>query len=100
MRHGYQLFRQHALAEGMAQSGHYDLIVSAVAVDERNDALDAALGRSGIPELKRWGEVFRGRARFAAFTHQEWIAWVQQHDTRGIWSDWLSYVRSRYGLGE
>ena len=25
MRHGYQLFRQHALAEGIAQSGCYDL---------------------------------------------------------------------------
>ena len=29
----YQLFRQQALAEGIAQSGMYDLVVSNVAVD-------------------------------------------------------------------
>lgn len=97
---GYQLFRQHALAEGIAQSGRYDLVVSAVAVDERNDALDAALGRSGIVGLKQWGNVFRGQARFAVFTHQKWVEWVQEHDTEGRWSDWLGYVRSRYGLDE
>ena len=50
MRDGFQLFRQHALAEGMAQSGRYNLVVSAVAVDERNDELDAALKRSGIAQ--------------------------------------------------
>ena len=98
MRHGYQLFRQHALAEGIAQSGCYDLVVSAVAVDERNQALDVALTRSGIDGLKRWGAIFRGRARFAVFTHQEWIARVKEHDTEGKWSDWLGYVRSRYDL--
>ncbi len=99
MRHGYQLFHQHALAEGIAQSGRYDLVVSAVAVDERNDALDAALRRSGIAGLGQWGRLFKGRARFAVFTHQEWVGWVQEHDTEGRWSDWLRYVRSRYGLG-
>ena len=99
MRHGYQLFRQHALAEGIAQSGCYDLVVSAVAIDERNDALDADVRRSGIDGLKQWGEVFKGRAKFAVFTHQEWVGWVQEHDTEGKWSDWLMYVRSRYGLG-
>ena len=65
MRHGFQLFRQHALAEGIAQSEYYDLVVSAVAVDERNHALDAALRRSGIDRLKRWGAIFHGRARLA-----------------------------------
>ena len=99
MRHGYQLFRQHALAEGIARLGRYYLVVSAVAVDERNDALDAALSRSGIDGLKRWGTVFKGRAQFAVFTHQQWVGWVQEHDTEGKWSDWLSYVRSRYSLG-
>ena len=83
----------------MAQSGRYNLVVSAVAVDERNDELDAALKRSGIAGLRQWEQLFKGRARFAVFTHQEWVGWVQEHDTAGRWSDWLSYVRSRYGLG-
>ena len=98
-RSGFQLFRQHALAEGIAQSGRYDLVVSAVAVDERNDALDAALKRSKIAGLRQWGQLFKGRAGFAVFTHQEWVEWVQEHDTEGRWSDWLDYVCSRYGLG-
>ena len=99
MRDGFQLFRQHALAEGMAQSGRYNLVVSAVAVDERNDELDAALKRSGIAGLRQWEQLFKGRARFAVFTHQEWVGWVQERDTAGRWSDWLGYVSSRYGLG-
>ena len=99
MRHGFQLFRQHALAEAIAQSECYDLVVSAVAVDERNHALDASLRRSGIDGLKRWGAISHGRARLAAFTHQEWVAWVKEHDTERRWSDWLGYICSRYGLG-
>ena len=100
MKDGFQLFRQHALAEGMAQSECYDFVVSAVAVDERNHALNAALGRSGIDGLNGWGKIFQGRARFAVFTHQEWVAWVKEHDTEGKWSDWLGYVCSRYDMGE
>ncbi len=99
MKDGFQLFRQQALAEGIAQSGRYDLVVSAVAVDERNEEAEAALRRSGIAGLRQWGQLFNGRARFAVYTHQEWFGWVQEHDTAGRWSDWLDYVRSRYGLG-
>lgn len=99
MRHGYQLFRQQALAEGIAQSGRYDLVVSVAAVDGRNEEAEAALKRSGITGLRQWGQLFKGRARFAVFTHQEWVGWVQEHDTEGEWSDWLSYVRTRYCLG-
>lgn len=97
-RYGYQLFRQQALAEGIAQSGRYDLVVSAVAFDERNDALNTALKRSGIAELKNWGNIFRGKAQFAVFTHQQWVRWVQEHDDSQQWDDWLRYVYSRYGL--
>ena len=78
MKDGYQLFRQQALAEGIARSGRYDLIVSAVAVDERNDDTEAALSGSGISGLRQWGRLFKGRARFAVFTHQEWVGWVQE----------------------
>jgi hypothetical protein len=98
-RGGFQLFRQHALAEGIALLGRYDLVVSVVAVDERNDELDAALMRSGIAGLRQWGRLFKGRARFAVFTHKEWVRWVKEHDAEGRWSDWMKYARSRYGLG-
>ena len=97
-RRGYQLFRQTALAEGIAQSGKYDLTVSAVAVDERNAELDGCLRGIGVSALRRWGTVFRGRALFAVFTHQQWVGWVRAHDREGRWSDWLSWIGSRYAL--
>ena len=100
-KNGYQLFRQHALAEGIARSGKYDLVVSVVAVDERNDELDKALHRSKIDGgMRGWGKLFpKAKARFAVFTHQQWVEWVRQHDTVGQWSDWLKYVQARYDLG-
>ena len=99
MRHGYQLFRQQALAEGIANSGKYGLVVSAVAFDERNEYLEAALRRSGIAGFDGWGRLFKGKAKFAALTHQEWVRWVQEHQTNGEWDDWLRYVQDRYGFG-
>ena len=97
-KHGYQLFRQQALAEGMAQSGAYDLVVSAVAVHEGNDILADSLEASGLGDLRQWGSLFRGKAHFAVFTHQQWADWVQVHDTEGQWYDWLDFVRLRYEL--
>ena len=74
--------------------------MSAVAVDERNDEAEAALRRSGIAGLRQWEQLFKGQARFAVFTHQQWVEWVQERGTAARWSDWLGYVRCRYGLGE
>ena len=96
--HGYQLFRQQALAEGIVRTGQYELVVSVVAVDERNNTLDSCLRRSGVESLEGWGRLFRGKAIFARFTHQQWAAWVQNHDINGHWRDWLEYVNVRYGF--
>ena len=98
MRHGYQLFRQQALAEGIAQSSKYELVVSAVAEDDRNEALRASLRRSGIDGLREWEAIFRGKAKFAEFTHQEWFRWVHSHQADGEWDDWLRYIQDRYAL--
>ena len=96
-RAGYQLFRQQALAEGIAASGKYDLVLSCLATDERNDTLRGCLRSTGIPDVHRWGDLFQGKANFATFSHQQWVAWVRQNDHAGDWSDWLNYVESRYG---
>lgn len=97
----YQLFRQQALAEGLATSGRYSLVVSAVAFDARNSRLMTSSARtSGIQEIRSdWAGLFNGRARFAVFTHQDWVSWVEEHSPRP-WHDWLKYMRERYGLGE
>jgi hypothetical protein len=96
---GYQLLRQQALAEGYARSDAYrsGAIVSAVAWDERNHTLAASLRRTGLAHFRDWSTLFDGRARFATFTHQSWVAWVRQQDRHGSWSGWLSYVQGRYG---
>ena len=99
-RTGYQLFRQQALAEGIASSGKCDFVVSCVAMDDRNETLAACLKGTGISNLSGWSSLFRGKARFAVFTHQQWVEWVRTHDVNGHWRDWLSYVESRYGYSK
>ena len=97
-RRGYQLFRQTALAEGIARSGKYDLTVSAVALDERNEGLNRCLRKLGLSDLRGWETVFRGRAMFAVFTHQQWVGWVREHDREGRWREWQCWIRDRYAI--
>ena len=96
----YQLFRQQALAEGFAASGKYALVVSALAYDARNTELMTSTARTtGIQDIRTdWRGLFRGRARFAVFTHQDWVKWVSDRSP-APWHDWLDYVRGRYGFG-
>jgi len=96
---GYQLFRQQALAEGIAASGIYSLVVSCVALDARNHTLRESLSGTGLSDVRDFGRLFRGKARFAVFEHQQWVRWVRDHDEEGNWSDWLRYVEDRYQYG-
>ncbi len=94
---GYQLFRQQALAEGY--STKYDLVVSAVAYDSRNEPLISSLVSTGISSFPAdWGALFKGKARFAAWTHQAWVDWVRHHDD-GRWAAWRKWIEGRYGYG-
>jgi len=95
---GYQLFRQQALAEGIARSGKYELVFSCVALDARNDDLLGCLADTDIADLETdWPELFKGIARFKVFTHQQWVAWVRKHGDLSVWQSWLDYVENRYG---
>jgi hypothetical protein len=94
---GYQLFRQQALADGFAASGKYALVVSCVAMDERNDVLAKSLKNTGLARIEDWSRLFCGRAQFAVVTHQQWVAWVRAHDD-GAWAEWQSWIGTRYGL--
>ncbi len=101
LRAGYQLMRQQALAQGIGASGAYDLVISCVAYDNRNTDLIQSLRSTGIPDWRtNWGPMFGGACSFASFAHQQWVAWVRDHDRDGTWRAWLGYVRERYGLGE
>ncbi len=95
---GYQLFRQQALAEAIAAQSKYDFVASCVAYDARNATLVESLRSTGIADFATgWGALFTGKARFAAWTHQEWVSWVKASDVGGQWGDWIKYVEERYG---
>ena len=95
---GYQLFRQQALVEAIAQNDTYSVVISCVAYDNRNETLIRCLRGTGIKDFTReWGSLFEGKAIFASFTHQQWVNWVRQYNTKGMWHDWLRYIRDRYG---
>jgi len=95
---GYQLFRQHALAEGIAEKGDFDLVVSSVAYDQRNKALINSLKSTGVNNFATdWETIFSGNTIFKAWTHQEWVEYVRKNASGSFQSDWLSYVNRRYG---
>ena len=96
---GYQLFRQQALAEALARSSKYDLVVTSVAYDERNETLIRSMRGAGIHDFREdWETLFIGKAQFASFSHQAWVRWVREHDVDACWNDWLEWVVERYDL--
>jgi hypothetical protein len=96
---GYQLFRQQALAEAFAQDGRYSAVFSCVAYDDRNETLLSCLRSTGVADFTLdWGPLFKGKAKFACFTHQQWVTWVRQHDHQSKWKEWSQYIEDRYAL--
>ncbi len=97
---GYQLFRQQALAEGLAQGSGYALVVSSLAYHAGNQSLIRSLRRTGVGDMRTdWGPLYRGKAKFVAFTHQSWVQSVRTAANRPAWcTDWLQYVHDRYGM--
>lgn len=95
---GYQLFRQQALAEALAESGAYELVVSSVAWDARNDTLERALRSTGLDSFAQWGALFDGKAGFAVFTHQQWVSHVRENGDPRRWAAWLDWIERRYDI--
>jgi hypothetical protein len=94
---GYQLFRQQALAEGIASKNRFDLVVSSVAFDERNQVLINSLGSTGILDFQsQWGELFLGKAYFKTWTHQQWVEYVRHNAVTTLQKEWLAYIHERY----
>ena len=96
--HGYQLFRQQALAEGIIKSGKYKLVASAVAFDDRNTKLKSCLKSTGISDFQSgWGSLFSGNSIFRTWTHQEWVDYVRHEQVNGEFKEWAKYIEERYG---
>lgn len=94
---GYQLFRQQALAEALAQTTDLAAVVSSVACDARNAELLASV--DVLADVRTgWGPMFAGRARFTVWSHQTWFRWVADAENAPGWAaDWLAWVGDRYG---
>lgn len=96
---GYQLFRQQALAEALAEKGSYEFVISCVAYDTRNNTLIECLKSTGVDDFtKGWEPLFIGKAKFTTFSHQQWFQWVEEHDTKNSHEGWHTYIKQRYGF--
>ena len=97
MTDGYQLLRQQALAQGIADSHLFDLVYSGVAYDNRNDRLMGCLRRLGMPDFRTdWPTLFNTGVRSLCFAHQDLVEWVGRSRDAFL-GDWRKYVSSRYG---
>lgn len=94
---GYQLFRQQALAQGIASSGLFNHVISGVAYDSRNTALITCLKSIGLDNFASgWTALFSTGVRFHCFTHQDLVSYVEQSNDR-LCQKWTKYITERYG---
>lgn len=94
---GYQLLRQQALAEGIANSNEYEFVASTVAFDKRNTTLIRCLESTGVSDFQsEWSNLFNGKALFKTWTHQEWIQFVRDNQKENEFEEWLNYLKTRY----
>jgi hypothetical protein len=90
----YQLFRQQALAKGLEKK--YDISVSAVATDSRNEELKNSSIRNGMkPFPEGWRDLFPN-LKLYWFSHNEWFNYVRGNNSNGIWNEWIEYIGVRY----
>lgn len=90
----YQLFRQQALAEALKT--HFDLVISSVFVDSRNEEIQRVGLSAGLGSLPEgWAQLFPNLP-FAWLIHNDWYEYVKLNDVTGEWADWLNYVGPRY----
>jgi len=95
---GYQLFRQQALAQGIANSGLFDHVVSGVAYDSRNTALITCLKSMGMNNFASgWPRLFSTGVRFHCFTHQDFVSYIRQSSDK-LCQRWARYIIERYDL--
>lgn len=93
---GYQLFRQQAYAQGIADSGLFDFVISGVAYDQRNVALIGCLKDIGLQNFANdWPCLFNTSVKFHCFTHQELVSWITRSRS-GFVKEWGEYITDRY----
>jgi len=93
---GYQLFRQQALAQGIASSGLFDHVISGVAYDSRNTAVITCLKSIGVDNFASgWPRLFSTDVQFHCFTHQDFVSYIRQRNDK-FCQKWIAYITKRY----
>ena len=96
---GYQLVRQQALAEGIAQNSTFSPVYSTVAYDERNTALNKSMRAIGVQNVfNDFGDLFNGKSKFSSWRHQEWVDYVRSNCCNELQKQWIAYINQRYGI--
>jgi hypothetical protein len=97
LRGGYQLFRQQALAQGLAESGIFDHVISGVAYDSRNYVLKNCLRNIGIDSfITGWAGLFNTtHVRFHCFSHQDLVQYAGKSRS-SLAQKWRKYITDRY----
>jgi len=98
MKDGYQLFRQHALAQGLVESGLFDYVYSGVAYDDRNHELIGCLSEIGLSDFRKdWPSLFstQSKVNFHCFSHQAFLSWVLRSRSPYVLK-WGKYICDRY----
>lgn len=97
MTDGYQLFRQQALTQGIADSGLFDYVVSGVAYDQRNHELMSCMKSIGIDDFTTgWADLFKGKVDFCCFEHPQFVQYVRKHSKSERIEKWADYISARY----
>lgn len=90
----YQLFRQQALA--VALETEFDVVISSVFADSRNDEIRGIGREAGLGPLPEgWCRLFPNLP-FVWLNHNDWYEFVKLNDRQGEWADWLNYIGPRY----
>lgn len=90
----YQLFRQQALSKGYEKK--YDISISCVFSDSRNEKLLNSVYSSGLNSLPNgWQELFP-KLPFKWLTHNNWFKFVKANNFKCKWDKWINYIESRY----
>jgi len=93
---GYQLFRQQAYAQGIADSRLFDFVISGVAYDQRNAALISCLKGIGFQNFADdWPRLFNTSVIFHCFTHQSLVSWITRSRSNFV-KEWGKYITDRY----
>lgn len=96
LRGGYQLFRQQALAQGLAESSVFDHVISGVSYDSRNSVLINCLRNIGIDSfMTDWAGLFNTPVRFHCFSHQDLVQYAGKSRSSFV-QKWRKYIADRY----